>query len=91
MTRVLSTGPVFASRSSDPRRIDAGGSVSDRLLTAAAVADLLGVKPDTVLRYFETGRLPGLRLGGTKGGRVRFREAEVLAKLDEWSSVAAVR
>ncbi len=65
--------------------------MTDRLLTAAAVADLLGVKPDTVLRYFETGKLPGLRLGGTKGGRVRFSESEVRAKLDEWSSAAVVR
>jgi excisionase family DNA binding protein len=47
------------------------------LLTARAVADLLGVSAETVLRWTRRGELPAIRL---PGGAVRFREDD----LDEW-------
>ena len=49
--------------------------MSDRLLTAYEVGDLLGFSPGTILDWFEARRLPGFKLGRA----VRFRESEVLA------------
>jgi excisionase family DNA binding protein len=54
------------------------------LMTAREVADLLGLSPNTVLDWYENGKLPGIKLGGTRGGRVRFYEHEVLTKLESW-------
>lgn len=51
-----------------------------RLLTARAVADLLDVHAETVLRWTRRGDLPAIRL---PGGAVRFREDEVQAWLIE--------
>jgi excisionase family DNA binding protein len=48
-----------------------------RLLTAREVGDLLGVHPETVLRWVRRGDLPATHL---PGGAVRFRADE----LDEW-------
>jgi excisionase family DNA binding protein len=56
----------------------------DRLLTAAEVADLLGLSPATVLDRFQAGDLPGFRLFGRKGGPVRFRQAEIEALVESW-------
>ena len=61
-----------------------GSRVIEPLLTAREVAGLLGLSPHTVLDWFEAGRLPGFRLGGRTGGPVRFRESEVVARLEEW-------
>ena len=47
------------------------------LLTARAVADLLGVTPATVLRWTRAGELPAVRL---PSGQVRYREDA----LDAW-------
>jgi excisionase family DNA binding protein len=63
----------------------AGGSpievvVTDRLLTAREVAELLGVSASTVLDWFEARRLPGFKLNGHA---VRFRESELEAWLDQ--------
>jgi excisionase family DNA binding protein len=58
--------------------------VTDRLLTARELAEYLGLSPSTILDWFEAGRLPGFRLGGRKGGPVRFRVSEVEAVLDGW-------
>ncbi len=52
--------------------------MSDRLLTAYEVGDLLGFSPGTILDWFEARRLPGFKLGRA----VRFRESEVLAWLE---------
>ncbi len=52
--------------------------MSDPLVTAAEVAELLGFTPGTVLDWFEAGRLPGFKIGRA----VRFRESEVLAWLE---------
>jgi excisionase family DNA binding protein len=58
--------------------------VTERLLTAAEVAELLGVTPGTVLDRWERGDLPGFRLWGRKGGPVRFRLDEIEALLASW-------
>jgi excisionase family DNA binding protein len=58
--------------------------MSERLLTARELAEVLGVSAATVVDWSEVGRLPGFRLGGTKGGRLRFRESEVLSVLERW-------
>ena len=58
--------------------------MSERLLCAREVAELLGLSAATILDWFEGGRLPGFRLGGRKGGPVRFRASEIEAALDEW-------
>jgi excisionase family DNA binding protein len=49
--------------------------VTEPLLRAREVAELLGVAPATVLDWFEAGKLPGFRLSSRA---VRFRESEVL-------------
>jgi excisionase family DNA binding protein len=41
------------------------------------LADLLGVSPETVLRWTRRGELPAIRL---PGGPIRYRKAEI----DEW-------
>ena len=58
--------------------------MSERLLTAREIADYLALSASTVLDWFEAGRLPGFRLGGRKGGPVRFRISEVEAELEGW-------
>jgi hypothetical protein len=58
--------------------------VSDRLLTAVELGELLGLSPSTVLDRFERGDLPGFRLFGRKGGPVRFRLLEIESCLDAW-------
>lgn len=47
------------------------------LLTARAVADLVGVSTETVLRWTRRGELPAIRL---PGGAIRYREDE----LEDW-------
>lgn len=61
-----------------------GAALSDRLLTARELAELLGLSPATVLDRFERGDLPGFRLFGRKGGPVRFRLSEIEATLESW-------
>lgn len=51
--------------------------MSERLLTTRQVADFLGVSPETVLRRWRTGELPGYRLASNV---LRFRESEI----EEW-------
>jgi len=58
--------------------------VTEPLLTARQVAELLGLAPATVLDRFERGHLPGFRLFGRKGGPVRFRLEEIEATLEQW-------
>jgi excisionase family DNA binding protein len=50
-------------------------AVSDRLLTARELADVLGLKPGTILDHWEAGKLPGYKFGRA----VRFDLDEVLA------------
>jgi excisionase family DNA binding protein len=52
--------------------------VTERLLTARELADLLGFAPGTVVDWAEAGTLPAFKIGG----RLRFRESEVLDWLE---------
>ena len=58
--------------------------MTEPLLTARELAEILGCSPATVLDKFEEGTLPGFSLWGKKGGPVRFRESEILATLEGW-------
>ncbi len=60
--------------------------MTERLLTARELAALLGFAAGTVVDWAEAGKLPAFKLGG----RLRFRESEVLAWLEE-RRLAAVR
>ena len=53
----------------------------DRLIPLAAVARLYGVGEKTVRRLVDSGRLRPIRL--VPGGRLRFRERDVQALIDE--------
>jgi excisionase family DNA binding protein len=48
------------------------------LLTARQLAEVLGYSPATIVDWAEAGKLPAFKLGG----RLRFRESEILAWLD---------
>lgn len=52
--------------------------MSEPLRTVAEIAELLGFTAGTILDWFESGRLPGFKVGRA----VRFRESEVLAWLE---------
>ena len=58
--------------------------MTERLLTARELAEVLGLSTSTVLDRFETGHLPGFRLFGKKGGPVRFRLSEIEVALEGW-------
>jgi predicted DNA-binding transcriptional regulator AlpA len=58
--------------------------VSEPLLTARQLGEVLGLSAGTILDRFERGDLPGFRLFGRKGGPVRFRASEVEAALQGW-------
>jgi excisionase family DNA binding protein len=49
--------------------------VSERFLTARQVGELLGFSASTIVDWAEAGRIPAFKIGG----RLRFRESEVLA------------
>jgi excisionase family DNA binding protein len=53
----------------------------ERYVTAREVADRLGLSPDTILRYYREGRIPGRRMPGTIRP-VRFLWSEVDAAWD---------
>lgn len=53
--------------------------MTDRLLTARELAELLGFAAGTIVDWAEAGEVPAFKLGG----RLRFRESEVLAWLEE--------
>ena len=55
-----------------------GASLGEPLLTTREVADFLGLSPETVLRRWRTGELPGYRLASNI---LRFRESELEAWL----------
>jgi len=56
----------------------------ERYVTAREVAERLGLSPDTILRYYREGRIPGRRLPGTIRP-VRFLWSEVEAA---WAGLA---
>jgi hypothetical protein len=53
--------------------------VSERLLTAQELGELLSLSPSAVLDRWQAGDLPGFRLFGRKGGPVRFRLSDIEA------------
>lgn len=53
--------------------------MTDRLLTTRQVAELLGLSPETVLRRYRAGEIPGYRLASNC---LRFRESDVEAWLE---------
>ncbi len=59
--------------------------MTDRLLTAREVAELLGVCAETVLRWVRRSELPVIRL---PGGAIRFRWSEIEAWLQERETTA---
>jgi excisionase family DNA binding protein len=52
--------------------------MTERLLTAAEVADLVGVSPDTVIDWHEARKIPSFKVGRA----VRFRRDEIDAWLE---------
>jgi predicted DNA-binding transcriptional regulator AlpA len=64
--------------------------VSEPLLTAAELGEVLGLSSSTILDRFERGDLPGFRLfgkpdkRGRPSGPVRFRLSEIEARIDGW-------
>jgi excisionase family DNA binding protein len=57
--------------------------MTERLLTARELGELLGLSTGTVLDRFERGDVPGFRLyGGKIGAPVRFRWSEVEAWIE---------
>ena len=53
--------------------------MNDRLLTTRDVAAFLGLSPETVLRRYRAGEIPGYRLGSNV---LRFRESEIAGWLE---------
>jgi excisionase family DNA binding protein len=60
--------------------------VSERLLSARELGELLGFSASTIVDWTERGEVPAFKVGG----RLRFRESEVLTWL-EARRVAPVR
>ncbi len=54
-------------------------SAADRLLTTRDVAERLQLSPETVLRRWRAGEIPGFRLASNV---LRFRESEIEAWLE---------
>ena len=58
--------------------------MTERLLTARELGELLGLSAGTVLDRFEREEIPGFRLyGGKVGAPVRFRWSEIEAWLEQ--------
>ncbi len=57
--------------------------MTDRLLTAREIAERINVSTETVLRWTRLGELPAIRL---PSGQLRYREAEVEARIAEWAT-----
>jgi excisionase family DNA binding protein len=52
--------------------------VTERLLTSRELADVLGFAAGTIVDWAEAGSVPAFKIGG----RLRFRESEVLTWLE---------
>jgi len=59
--------------------------MSEHLLTAAEVADLLGFAPGTIVDWAEAGKIPAFKVGG----RLRFRVREVEGWLEDQRHVVS--
>jgi excisionase family DNA binding protein len=58
---------------------DLGGGVTDRLLTAREVAELLGFAAGTIVDWAEQDRIPHFKIGTA----LRFRGSEILEWIEE--------
>ena len=56
--------------------------MTECLLTARELGELLGLSTATILDWHEAGRIPSFKLGPGPSGPVRFRLSEVLAWLE---------
>ena len=56
-----------------------GSSGHEPLSTASAIANMLGFSPATIVDWAEAGKIPTFKIGG----RLRFRESEVLEWLEK--------
>jgi excisionase family DNA binding protein len=63
--------------------------VTERLLTAREVAELLGYTVDTIQRWTREEKLLGYRVSGTARGRLRYRESDIEALLADRATTAA--
>jgi predicted DNA-binding transcriptional regulator AlpA len=65
---------------------ETASAAGERLITAHELGELLQLSTSTVLDWFEDGKFDGcaFRLGGKKGGPVRFRLSEIEALLETW-------
>jgi excisionase family DNA binding protein len=52
--------------------------LTERLLTAREVSDVLGFSPSTIVDWAEAGKMPAFKVGG----RLRFKESEIEAWLE---------
>jgi excisionase family DNA binding protein len=50
--------------------------MTERLMTARQVGDVLGFSAETILRWYRAGKLPGVK---TPGGALRFHPAAIEA------------
>ena len=94
MRRAAAEQGVARAYDTSPERGHAQGralgdsGVNDRLLTTRQVAEYLGFSPETVLRRYRAGEIPGIRSGSNV---LRFREREVEAWLQSCSGATAVK
>ena len=51
-----------------------GSVIAEKLLTSAEIAELLGFSAGTIVDWAERGTIPAFKIGG----RLRFRESEVV-------------
>jgi predicted DNA-binding transcriptional regulator AlpA len=65
---------------------ETASAAGERLITSNELGELLQLSTSTVLDWFEDGKFDGcaFRLGGKKGGPVRFRLSEIEALLETW-------
>lgn len=61
--------------------------MTERLMTARQVGDVLGFSAETILRWYRAGKLPGVK---TPGGALRFHPAAIEATITSWSTAAGV-
>ena len=62
--------------------------MSERVLTVPEVAERLRINEETVRRWLRTGKIQGVRLGGTRAG-YRIPESEVARLLSPEQGKAA--
>jgi excisionase family DNA binding protein len=84
LQRLAHTGPPLLGLLATGLPAVGATAVNGRLLTAREVADLLGVSPETVLRWTRRGELPAVKL---PGGAVRYRQDELEQWLDARATV----